>query len=422
MNMKSRAPSILMLLENHAYPWDVRVRPHAEALVSKGFQVTVISAKEKGQPWEETIDGVRVLRFPLWYSSTSILGYFYEFAIATLALFFMTIWAMIRYHFDMVVMYNPPDSLFLAAILPRLLGKTIVFDLRDLSPELYQAKFHRKQILFQILLWMEGQACRIADHIIVVNESYKRVIIERHRLPEDKVSVVRQGPDIDKMNPVPPDPELRARAKTIIAYLGNMSAERGIVNLFKALYHLDHDFGHKDWLCLLVGEPVNKSWMDKQSDELGISNRLMYTGYVPLDQWVAYLSNADICVDPGPYNPINNISTTNKMMDYMALSRPVVVFDLEERRVTGADTVLYARANDDADLGRQIARLIENPDLRERLGRLGRKRVENYLALQHQRLLLLQVYRRLTGWHVGEQPAPAQDLEMHETEVPERMP
>ncbi len=411
-----------MLLENHAYPFDVRVRPHAEALEANGFQVTVISTREKEQPWNETINGVRVHRFPLWYSSTSVLGYFFEFGLATVALFLMTAWAMIRDQYDMVVMYNPPDSLFLATILPRLLGKTIVFDLRDLSPELYQAKFNRKKFLYQILLWMEGQACQIADHIIVVNESYKRVIMERHHLPEGKISVVRQGPDLEKMVSTPPDPELRSRAQTIIAYLGNMSAERGIGNLFQALYHLDHDFGHKDWLCLLVGEPVNKSWLDKQAEKLGITDRLLFTGYVPLKQWVAYLSTADICVDPGPYNPINNISTTNKMMDYMALSRPVVVFDLEERRVTGADTVLYARINDDADLGRQIARLIEDPDLREHLGQLGRKRVENYLALQHQRKLLLEVYSRLTHWKIDQQPVRMHEPEMDEVEVTERLP
>ncbi len=406
-----------MLLENHAYPLDIRVRPHAEALAANGFQVMVISPKEKGQPWSETVNGVRARRFPLWFSSTSVLGYFFEFSLATLMLFVLSTWAIIRYRFDIVVMYNPPDSLFLACILPRLLGKTIVFDLRDLSPELYEAKFRRKGFLHRVLMWMERRACRTADHIVTVNELYKRVIMERHAIPDERISVVRQGPDLETMNPTEPLPELRARAKTIIAYLGNMSKERGIGNLFQALNHLDHDFGHTDWLCLLVGEPINKPWLDKRAEQLGISDRLVYTGYVPLQEWIAYLSTADICVDPGPYNPINNISTTNKMMDYMALSRPVVVFDLEERRVTGADTVLYARANDDADLGRQIAKLIENPDLRRRLGKIGRERVENYLALQHQRQLLLQLYSRLAHWPV----AVEVQSEVRETDVIERV-
>ncbi len=406
-----------MLLENHAYPFDVRVQPHASALASHGFQVTVISPKDKGQPWNETVEGVKVHRFPLWYSSTSILGYFFEFSLATLFLFLMSTWEMICARHDMVVMYNPPDSLFLACILPHLLGKTVVFDLRDLSPELYEAKFHRKSILYPILLWMERRACRLADHIVVVNESYKRVIVNRHGLPELKVSVVRQGPDLEKMVPTQPIPEFRARAKTVIAYLGNMARERGIGNLFQALHHLEQDFGHSDWLCLLVGYPVNKSWMEQLAASLGIEDRLVFTGYVPLEEWVAYISTADICVDPGPYNPINNISTTNKMMDYMALSRATVVFDLEERRVTGENTVLYARVNDDADLGRQIAKLIEDPSLRERLGRLGRERVENYLALQHQRKLLLNLYSKLTSWPIPVEVEPS----MQETGLTERV-
>ncbi len=408
-----------MLLENHGYPFDIRVRPHAEALAADGFQVTVISPKIKGQPWSETVGGVRSYHFPLRFGITSILGYLFEFAVATVLLFLMSTWAIIRHHYDIVVMYNPPDSLFLSCILPRLLGKTVVFDLRDLSPELYEAKFRKKGILYSILIWLERRSCRISNHIVTVNESYKNVIVTRNGIPPERVSVVRQGPDLDTMSPVAPIPELRARARTIIAYLGNMSEERGIGNLYQALYHLDHDFEQRDWLCLLIGDPVNKSWLDSRAGELGIADRLEYTGFVPLEQWIAYLSTADICVDPGPYNPINNISTTNKMMDYMALSRPVVVFDLEERRVTGENTVLYARANDDADLGRQIARLIEDPDLRDRLGRMGRRRVEDFLALQHQRKLLLRLYRSLA--HLPYQAEPPSVVELPENSVTEEV-
>lgn len=397
MSENGQSPRVTILLENHSYPYDVRVRPHAEALAAIGYQLVVICPRGKGHSWRETINGVRAYRFPIPAGGKTTLGYLAEFCMATTFMTVLTLWVWMRHGMDILLMYNPPDSLFVAGLLPRLAGKTIVYDVRDLAPELYESKFeHVNSILYRLLLWLEGCSCRLADHVVAVNESYRRVVIERDGVPPERVTVIRQGPDLDHICLTAPDPDLRLRAETIIAYLGSMAKERGVDYLLRALHHLEKTFGHRDWLCVLVGREDASQDLRKQATELGIGDRTWFTGFLPFEQWVPLLSTADICVDPGPGNPINNLSTTNKMMDYMALAKPMVVFDLPERRITAGESALYARPNEVVDLARQLARLIEEPELQARLGAIGRERVEHHLAWEHQKKRLVTLYNDLT--------------------------
>jgi glycosyltransferase involved in cell wall biosynthesis len=392
----AKKPRIVILLENHVYPKDIRVQPHAEALVSQGYRVAVISPGEPGKPRYEIINGVSVYHFPLTFGGKTIFSYLQEFILATLQLFFMTLWVWVHHGMDLLLLYNPPDSLFIAAILPKLAGKKIIFDVRDLSPELYESKFGASRpFLTRLLKWQEHQSCRIADYITTVNESYKRILVERNHYPADKITLIRQGPDLNTVTLRAPDPEARARAGTLVAYLGNMSRERGTAHLLRAMHHLECDLGYTDWCCVLIGSPTPSQKLEELAQELGIRERVWFTGFLPSEKWVPILSAVDICVDPGPVNAINKISTTNKMMDYMALGKPVVCFDMPERRYTGENTVLYARENDELDLARQIACLIDNPQLRVRLGVLGRERIEKKLAWSYQRERLISLYQQV---------------------------
>lgn len=388
---------VVALVENNPYPFDISVRTHVMTLAEANYQITVISPRHSGQPLREIINGVQIYRFPELVSGRTTIGYLLEFSYAMLVMTLLTLWVWARHGLDVLELFCPPDSLFVAALLPKLAGKTIVCDMRDLGPELYASKTERNEgALYRLLLVLERCACQLADHVIAVNESYRRVIIERDRIPTERVSVVRRGPELNRVQLKPTDPNLRARAKTIIAYLGNMAKQDGVDHLLQALRHLDQDFGHHDWFCVLIGRADDPQTLAELTVELGIRDRTWFTGQIPDEEMLSLLSTADICVDPDPANPLNNISTMIKMMEYMALAKPVVAYDLVEHRVTAGEAALYARPNDAVDLARQLARLIEAPDLLAQLGAIGRMRIEQHLSWDHQRGHLLAIFGRLT--------------------------
>jgi glycosyltransferase involved in cell wall biosynthesis len=391
-DLRSRRREInwVAIFENHPYPFDVRLRPHMEALAAAGYQVTVISMRGQGQSRHEVINGVRVYRFFLPPYGNKVVGYILEFLHASISLTAMTLWVWLRHGLDVLHVYNPPDSLFVAALVPKLAGKTVIFDLRDLAPELYVSKYDRpNQWLYSLLVRLERAACRLADHVITVNESYRKIIIERTGLFPARVSIVRQGPDLDRVHSAEPDSDIRSRARTILAYLGSMEKEDGIDHLLRALHYLDRDFRQQDWFCVLVGQSNEIEAYKRLASELGIEDRILFTGHLGAERWVSVLSAADICIEPAPANPVNNISTTNKIMDYMALGKPSVGYGHCEQRITAGDAALYANPNDPRDMARQIALLIEDPDLRARTGEIGRRRIKEHLAWHHQKERLL---------------------------------
>lgn len=395
-----RPPRILILLENHIYPNDVRVKPHAESLAAAGYSVTVVSPGGKGYAAYEVINDVTVYRYPASFAETRKIEYMLESLIGAFFLTLLPLWIWVRHGFDIFLFYNPPDLIWLCGMLPKLLGKILVFDLRDLTPELLVSKFPAvNPLLVRLFQRMEHWSCRMADHTIVTNESTRKLICERHNLPKERVTVIRQGPDIEKITPTQPDPALRARAEITIGYLGNMSPERGTGHLLRALHHLKYDLGYGNWHCVLIGRPIPAVNLEEMAAQLGINEQITLTGFLSTEEWVKVLSATDICVDPGPANPVNNVSTTNKIMDYMALAKPVVVFDLPERHGTAADTILYAQANDNLDLARKIALLIDSPELRTNLGNVGYERVLNSLAWHHQKKLLLSLFDQLAQKH-----------------------
>lgn len=399
---RNKAIRVVILSENRIYPNDVRVQPHAECLRDDGYDVTVISPGAKGYAWHETVHGIRIYRFPFFQAKDSLFSYFIEYATATFFLTAFTFWVWIRHGMDILLSYNPPDIVFILGLIPRLMGKTIVFDVRDISPELYQSKFLRPNpFIVWLLLLMEKLSCRVATHVVTVNESYRRILQKRNGISDDRISVIRQGPDLSLLRPTNPDQELRKRASTIFLYLGNMSRQDGVEHLLRALYHLDTNYGYKDWFCVLIGDADDMESLNQLACELGIDSKLWFTGYVPHEKWVPLVSTADICVEPAPANAVNVISTMNKIMDYMALGKPCVAYDLPEHRVTAADSALYAAPNEPLDLARQFEYLIKHPEEGRRLGAIGRTRVEQFLALSHQKKRLLELFRRLSSTGSG---------------------
>jgi glycosyltransferase involved in cell wall biosynthesis len=386
----------VMIVENNSYPSDTRVRNEAETLVAAGYDVTVICPRGKDQPWREDIRGVHALRFPPPPGGSGFLGYVLEFGYGTAIAALYVLWCWVSRGLDVVHVHNPPDTLFTAGLLPKIAGKKLIYDHHDLAPELYLSKFERDGgSVHKVLLLLEKWSCRFANYVITVNESYRQQDIARNGIPADKVTIVRNGPVLSRFSLVPPDAELRARAPIIFGYVGHISRQDGLDHMLRALYHLETDLDYKDWFAVIIGRADNADELRQLAAELGITEKLQFTGHLNSDQLLPLLSAADICLVPDPSNPLNDKSTMIKVMEYMALEKPVVGYELAETKASAGDAGLYAEPNNPLAMARELQRLVEDPALRERLGKIGRKRVEDQLSWDYSASHLLEVYNTI---------------------------
>lgn len=392
---------VMMAVANNPYPRDSRVRNEAQTLVAAGFEVTIVAPRGPGEAGSETVNGVRVVRYPLPKFGTGALSYALEFAYVTVATAVAAIRVWLADGLDVVHLHNPPDTLFMAALLPRVFGKTVVFDHHDLAPELYLAKFEgagsTRQSVHAALLWLERWSCRLAHQVITVNESYKDIDVTRNGVSEERVTIVRNGPPLAHLEPVSPDPELRSRAETLFGYMGNIAQQDGVDHLLKALHQLQATLGYDDWYAVIVGPAEDPAPLEALASELGITEKIWFAGYRPDDEWRRLHATVDICCVPDPANALNEKSTMIKMMEYMALGKPVVAYDLTENRATGGDTALYAQPSEPLDLARQFHRLIVEPGLAAELGERGRERVREKLAWEFSAERLVGLYEGLAA-------------------------
>jgi glycosyltransferase involved in cell wall biosynthesis len=390
---------VLMLLENFTYPEDQRVRREALALLEAGHEVSVICPGTQGQPRREIISGVRVYRYRVPRSGDGLLGYAWEYGYSLLRTFMLSLLVVFRPGFDIIHLHNPPDFPIMIAALYKLLGKRIVFDQHDLAPDLYYARFDNQgnRLVHRVLLAFERLSCRLADLVIATNESYKRVEIERCGVQEERIAIVRNGPDLTWVGDIESDPKVQARAEYIVGYLGDIGFHDGLDYLIRALHHLATDLGRKNFCCVVIGKGDALQSAKDLAGALDLTDHVWFTGYLPsVVDVMRYLAAAHVCVDPDPSNPFTDRSTMNKIMEYMALARPVVAFDLPEHRVSAERAAVYARANDELDFARQIAALLDDPQRRREMGRFGRERVATKLAWPYQKESLIAAYARLT--------------------------
>lgn len=390
-------PRVLMLLENTPYSRDARVPKEAETLISAGYQVTVICPGEQDRSRRDRQGGVRIYRFPSPPQGEGLLGYALEYGYAMVAIFVLSLLVWWREGFDIVHAHCPPDTFVFIVAFYKLFGKRFVYDHHDLAPELYGARFkgtHNRSV-YRILVILERFCCRLADHVITTNQSYKTVEMERGGVPETRITVVRNGPDLSRLRPVAPDPHLRQEGKTIIGYVGWMGIQDGVDCLLRAIRHLVYDLDRTEFLCVLVGGGEALATLKSMVENFSLTEYVSFTGWVDPGDVADYISAADICVAPEPSNGYNDRSTAIKLMEYMTMAKPIVAFDLPEHRVTAQDAAVYACPNDELDYARQIAALMDDPKRREKMGREGRERVVKELAWPHQAKHLLQAYEAL---------------------------
>jgi glycosyltransferase involved in cell wall biosynthesis len=393
-----RSPiKILMWVENH-FPQDTRVRNEAALLTDAGYKVAVIALRKRGQPSRETLDGVEVYRLPtlelfkktasantdrinlVLVKLKSFLGYVVEYCYFTSACLIVSTYIFVRRGFDVMHAHNPPDTLFLVALPFKLLGKKFVFDQHDLCPELYRSRYGAAEGFYTRLLGMfEWCSLKLADITIATNESYKQIQIERANKNPAGIFVVRNGPNQMRMTPAAASARLKGMNKSILCYVGSLNPQDGVDYLLRSLRHLLHGLKRSDFHCVVMGTGDSLQDLRDLAGNLQLNDCVELTGFVSDEDLQANLAAADICVDPDPSSPLNDVSTWIKVMEYMASAKPIVSFDLRETRFSARDAAVYVEPNNEIGFAEAIARLMDQPELRKQMGTYGRRRVEDEL-------------------------------------------
>jgi glycosyltransferase involved in cell wall biosynthesis len=388
-----------MILENCSYLRDARVGKEARTLRDKGYRVAVISPVSGRLPSCVVIEDVAVYGFPQLSFSNGTVGYFLEYLYATWAIAAITAYVWVIRGFDIVHVGNPPDCLILVTSIYKLFGKRLIYDQHDLSPELYVARFASpNRLLVAIQLFLERLSYKLANHVIVTNESCREIAIQRGGIPEEKITIVRNGPDVERFRSREIDPVLRRRAPCIIAFAGITGYQDGLDYLCGALQSLRCEIGEEDFLCIVLGDGDALSHIKGMARELAIDDKMWFAGWVSdPDTYCRYLATADICVAPEPSNSYNDRSTFVKIMEYMAAGKPIVAFDLPENHVSAGDAAAYAKPNDHRDLAAKLAGLLRDESRRHLMGEEGRRRIESSFSWQHSIPDLLKVYG-LVAW------------------------
>lgn len=391
------ARRVLILVENLPSPFDRRVWQEATTLRAAGYGVAIVCPTGKGyeEPYEE-IEGIHVYRYRLPLEAKGAKGYLVEYSAALWHSFRLARKVRRVHGFDAIHACNPPDLLFLiGGFFKRFHGTRFLFDHHDINPELYEAKFGRRDFFWRLMVWLERWTFRTADVAIATNESYRRIAIERGGMAPDKVFVVRSGPKLDRLRVLPPVPALKRGRKYLVGYVGVMGRQEGIDLLLQAVRYLVQEMGRTDVHFGLVGGGTSLEEMKQLAAQLDVGDYVTFTGRVPDQELLEMLNTADVCVNPDVANEMNDKSTMNKIMEYMALGKPIVQFDLTEGRFSAQEASLYAAPNDPQDMARKIAELLDDPDRRARMGAFGRHRVEKELEWRYEAPKLLAAYDAL---------------------------
>jgi glycosyltransferase involved in cell wall biosynthesis len=386
---------VLFLIENVPYSLDTRVRREAHALQAAGGKVTIICPSD-GSGWTKKIDGIRVYQYPKPSMGQGFFAHTVEYIVSLFFHSLLTIWTAFRHGFEVIHVANPPDLLWLVALPYKLFGKQFVFDHHDLVPELYSVRFGaRLPFLSVIMRLFEWCSMRYADHVISTNETFRRIAIERGGKPQDQVSVVRNGPWLARDFPILRGNNTRQTNKIIIGYLGIMNPQDHLDHLIAAARIIRMEACREDIEFILIGSGDAYPQLRGLRDSMGLSDCVSMPGTLPWNDVITLLSTADICVQPDPPTLFNRHLTMNKLMEYMALGKAVIAYDMPETRYSGGESVHYIQDETPLALANAITELADDSERRSQLGKLARLRVENVLAWEHQACSLLRVYRQL---------------------------
>jgi glycosyltransferase involved in cell wall biosynthesis len=393
-----RRERVLILVQNLSVPFDRRVWLECQSLVAAGFRVAVVCPKAPGDPTYYRLNGVDLYKYPSYAPGTSGVTFVLEYIYSFLATLFLSLRASMSGRFAVVQTCNPPDLFWPIGLLFRIIhGSSFVFDHHDLCPELYESRFpDGNRLIYRALRLMERRTARTADHVISTNNSYRQIVLDRDGIALKNMTVVRTGPDLNKLRRTTAEPTLRRDKPHMAAYIGVMGPQDGVDLVLEVANHVVRHLGRRDIGFTLIGSGDCFDDLVALSQRLDLSEFVTFTGRAPDAEVAAILSTADVGVSPDPKNPLNDVSTMNKTMEYMAFSLPVVAFDLRETRFSAGDAAVYATPNDVGEMAQLLVDLIDDEPRRHEMGKFGRARVEQELAWDHQAPLYVEVYESLT--------------------------
>jgi glycosyltransferase involved in cell wall biosynthesis len=400
-NAPSPAPprsgrKVLLLVENHSVPADRRVWAEAQSLRQAGYRVSVICPRGRHIDREafELRDEVAIYRFRMPFDGPRRVNFVLEYVWAFVACFALTLRVWHQRGFDILHVGNPPDFFFPLGWFVRWFGKRFVFDQHDLCPETYLSKFAtaRRGLVYRFLLWSEKRSYNVADVVIATNESYRAVSHQRGGVPRERIFVVRNSPNRGLFYPREPDVGLKHGFEYLVTYVGVMAQQDGVDYLLRAASHVVHERQRHDVLFVLIGTGDAWDELQRLHAKLDLGGNVRFTGRIPDDPMLRYLAAADVCASPDPHNPLNNVSTMTKLMEFMAMGKPIVSFDLKEARHSAGDAAVYVANNDTTAFGQAILELLADPPRRRRMGEAGLRRVRDEIGWERSAQHLLEAY------------------------------
>ncbi len=399
---------VLIVVENLPVPFDSRVWKEALSLRESGYHVTVLCPRGKGYTKHfEILEGIHIYRHPVPREGNSALGYVWEYTCALFWEILYSWWIYLRSGFDVLQGCNPPDNIFMVALPFKLLGVKYIFDHHDANPELYFSKYARKDIFYRIQIWLERMTYRFSDVVIATNNSYRQLAITRGNKAAEDVFIVRNGPDQNTFKAVAPNIALKHGKAYLVGYVGTMSIQEGLDILIEVALYIKN-LGRNDVHFTCIGGGPGLTTLRKMAMEKKVGDIINFTGRVSDEALLEILSTADVCVNPDKPCEMNNISTMIKIMEYMALAKPIVQFNSSEGRFSAQGASLYSdNENQVEDFATKILWLLENPAERERMGQLGRNRIVSELAWQHSVQNLLASYERALGSSLRQKDVPS---------------
>lgn len=387
---------VLLLVENLPVPFDRRVWMEATTLIEAGYQVSVICPKGTYPKYYEVLEKVRIYRYPL-PSLESLLGHTLEYAIALTLTALLTLLVFFKDGFDVIQTANPPDIFFVIGGFFKIFRKNFIFDHHDLMPEICDTRWNgwKHTIAHGLSVWAERRTFRTADRVISTNESYRQVAIRRGKVNPANVAVVRSGPCIASFQPVPPNPVWKRGKAYLVCYLGVMGPNDGLEYLLASIDSIVHERKRLDIHFILIGSGDLLPKLKSLGHQLNLDGHVEFTGRLPNEDVKEIISTADIAVAPDPKDALNDKSTMNKIIEYMALKKPIVSFDLHETRVSAGEAAVYAEPNCTGDFADRIIGLLNQPEKRRSMAEYGRRRFEESLAWDHQQKIYLDLYESL---------------------------